>query len=164
MTPERPKDPPRPDGHVRPDHDLGDIPESRVLFNTAMEMHDAKLESLTRATGDGEVVLVFSAYLHVSTGSPGIDAGGVTSERMELRIRDGRVEGEIPAFPCRIEEGQVEIAIEPFSNLLPLPVPGGEPFEIELMAISGEEFRVTGTRAELNLLSRPVFIDLEAKA
>ena len=105
MTPERPKDPPRPDGHVRPDHDLGDIPESRVLFNTAMEMHDAKLESLTRATGDGEVVLVFSAYLHVSTGSPGIDAGGVTSERMELRIRDGRVEGEILAAKDLLKAG-----------------------------------------------------------
>ncbi len=72
--------------------------------------------------------------------------------------------GESPAVPCRIEEAQGEVAGESFVNLLPVPLEQAEPFELELLAINGEEVSLSGPSASLVFLSRPAFIDLEANA
>lgn len=133
------------------------------MFKSAMEIHDSTLESKT-VTPAGDMVLVFSAYVHRSTGNPGVDAGSVTREQIEVRVESGRFEGESPVLPCRIEEGQGEYDNESFVNLLPAPMGSAEPFEIELLAITGEEFRITGARASVTILSRPAFIDLETVA
>lgn len=132
------------------------------MLKSAMEIHEAILESRC-VSKNGDVVLVLSAYVHQSTGEPGVEAGSVTRERLEIRVASGKIDGELPHLPVRIEEGQGECEGESYVNLLRVPVPKSEPFELELLALTGEEFRVTGPSASVRFLSRPAFIDLEVR-
>lgn len=141
--------------------DSSDRRSDTAMLKSAMEIHEAILESRS-VSKNGDVVLVLSAYVHQSTGEPGVEAGSVTRERLEIRVASGKLDGEMPHLPVRIEEGQGECGGESYVNLLRVPVQKSEPFELELLALTGEEFRVTGPTASVRFLSRPAFIDLEA--
>jgi len=132
------------------------------MLNRAIELHDALLLSISRPPGTDDVVLEMAVFLHVSTGTAGLDAGSISRERIELRIREARIHGEPPDLPCRVDEGELSVAGDPYPNIVPLPLEDGEPAEIDLLVVSGDELSISGSKATVTLVSRPSFVDAGA--
>ena len=84
----------------------------------AVELHDS--EVLGWRTDGSDLRVTIDAYLHVSTGTPGVDRGTGWSQRFDLCLRHASIE-QIPSeSPLWITEGRVEVEARVLT-LLPVP-------------------------------------------
>lgn len=87
----------------------------------AVELRDSKVLAAAASAGDhGELSIVLSALVHVSTGTPGVDQGTVWAQELELLIRGGALLQAPASGTLWISEGSVELggvahALLPFS-------------------------------------------------
>jgi hypothetical protein len=85
----------------------------------AAELHDSKVLSVT--DDDGTVRALLSAYVHVSTGEPGRDAGTGWSQDIELVLTCAAVESRPAELPMWITDGSLSVGTAR-AVLLPLPL------------------------------------------
>jgi len=84
-----------------------------------IEIHDSELKTVT--VTDGNVVLELSpAYIHMSDGRPGIDAGTGWLQNAVIRVRGGELVGSINELPCTLWDGHLTVSDESFDNLVPI--------------------------------------------
>jgi hypothetical protein len=123
-----------------------------------IEIHDSELKTVT--VTDGNIVLELSpAYIHMSDGRPGIDAGTGWLQNAVIRVRGGELLGSINELPCTLWDGHLTVSDESFDNLVPIPLDSAGNIALELTSRSGETLRVRGDRITLKLLGEPKYID-----
>jgi hypothetical protein len=123
-----------------------------------IEIHDSDLETVT--VTDGNIVLELApAYIHVSDGRPGIDAGTGWIQNAVIRVRGGELLGSIKELPCTLWDGHLKVSDELFDNLVPIPLDSAGNIELQLTSISGESLQVRGNRITLELLGEPRYIE-----
>src|SRR4051812_42195582 len=89
------------------------VPESRRLALSApmkqsIELHDSKLAAVSFRSG--EAVVSFSpAYIHRSTGRPGIDAGTVWVQPVTLTIGGASLVSTPTSLPATVSGGYIRI-------------------------------------------------------
>lgn len=120
-----------------------------------MELHDSKIVAWTLA--DGRLVIRLDAYVHVSLGRPGVDAGTGWEQRVEL-VLEGAVLGVATAeAPLWITEGMVATAAGELA-LLPVPLELGGPVRLDL-AGAGGRLAATGSAMSLSPAGEPRFVE-----
>lgn len=123
--------------------------------NRAIELHDSTLAA-TRWNGP-DLVLSIDAYLHVSEGDPGRDAGTGWIQQAELRLGAATLV-TAPTATAWILDGQIRVREGTFDNMLPLPFSHEGPVEIRLEGAEGI-FHATGADVSVTLLGVPVFVE-----
>jgi len=88
-----------------------------TMNHRAIECHDSTLLSVTLGR---DLQLELSAYVHVSEGEPGRDAGTGWEQEFELVLTDAVVE-ETPPGSVEITDGRIEVDEQVFAGLIPLP-------------------------------------------
>lgn len=124
------------------------------LQRRAIELHDSKVLSVTEQGGAVHVRL--DAYLHVSSGDPGRDAGTGWSQEVELVIANGAIR-ESPQGTLWILDGRITVDGAEL-DLLPLPLE--EKGDI-VIALSGHEGRLSVSGRGIAVVEKgePVFVE-----
>jgi hypothetical protein len=123
-----------------------------------IEIHDSELKTVT--VSDGNIVLELSpAYIHMSDGRPGIDAGTGWIQNAVIRVGGGELLGSISELPCALRDGYLKVKDEFFDNLIPIPLDSAGNIELQFTSISGESVQVRGDHITLELLGEPRYIE-----
>jgi hypothetical protein len=126
-------------------------------LNSSIEIHDSVLISVEVEAI--HVKLSIEAYIHKSTGVPGVDPGTGWVQNVVLKIQDGIIEGHVDTLPCDLYDGTLQIDGNVMSNVIPLPLDRQGSLTLTLVAQSNERIIVRGTRVAINLLGEPEYIE-----
>ena len=113
-------------------------------MNSALEFHDSEVSSVRMS--DGSVTVVFkSAYVHRSSGRPGVDAGSGFVEPGELLFLEAQWSERGGACIGRVSEGMVTAEGKEFANVVPLPLSMAGRVTAKISFASGAVLEVTGS-------------------
>ena len=123
--------------------------------NRAIEFHDSTFDDVRK---DGtDLTLRFSAaYIHQSSGKPGVDAGSGWVQEAVLHVRGGSVNGEIRELPCDLWDGDLLLGGQSFDMI---PIPLDYDGQVEITLEHDGTMRVTGTRVRLELIGTPTYVE-----
>ena len=129
-----------------------------MMANRNIEIHDSELKSLK--VSDGHIILELSpAYIHMSDGRPGIDAGTGWIQNAVIRVCGEGLLGSISELPCDLWDGYLKVNGEFFDNLIPIPLDSAGNIELQFTSKSGESLRIRGDHITLELLDEPKYIE-----
>lgn len=126
-------------------------------LNSSIEIHDSVLTSV-EAQGK-HVKISIEAYIHKSTGTPGIDPGTGWVQNVVLKIQEGIIEEHIETLPCDLYDGTLQIEGNVMNNMIPLPLDRQGSLTLTLVAQSNERIIVRGTRISISMLGEPKYIE-----
>jgi hypothetical protein len=126
------------------------------MGHTALELHDSTVIAL-RAEGD-DVVLELDAYIHVSDGEPGVDAGTGWSQPVRFTVRAGVVRRDFDGDSLSITDGAVRIGARVLDNMLPLALDEIGAVAVELVGSEGR-LTVTGAALRIEPTGAAVFVE-----
>ena len=132
------------------------------MSNREIELHDSEIATIFYF--DGSTVIIFShAYVHVSEGEPGRDAGSGWYQRAELVI------GEAPEFemdciwPCEVHDGSLLLGDVEHSNMLPIPLEHGGSAKLRLEVSDDDDaykvIEIEGKWVKLTMLGEPYYVE-----
>src|SRR5580658_9221269 len=125
---------------------------------TAMEIYDSTLVSV--ADEGGHVVIDFKpAYIHRSTGTPGVDPGGGWAQDVVLRVENGTIDGGVPEMPCDLWEGSLQVGNQKIENIIPLPLDYEGAVTLILVAQDENRVVIRGSAISAILVGEPKFIE-----
>lgn len=124
---------------------------------TALEFHDSVLTALYWR--EDLLTAELDAYLHRSTGRPGIDRGTGWQGLVRLSLAAGEVEGKADDLPLDLWDGGVEVGGKKFANVLPIPSAFATPARVTLVCTSGLKIVLTGTRLDAVLVGEAAYVD-----
>jgi hypothetical protein len=128
------------------------------MKNRAIEIHDSTLGAISLR--DGEAVLHFPCvYIHESMGTPGVDAGSGWVQEALLRISGAAVSKSFSKFPADLLDGHIMLGDEVLSNEIPIPLSHKGIVELRLESWNDEVVLITGSRAELELIGDPKYVE-----
>jgi hypothetical protein len=124
----------------------------------AVELHDTKVLSFREEGKDLRMRL--DAYVHHSTGEPGVDQGTGWSQQVDLIVANAVVVAAPSALPgsVSISDGTLVIDGQP-SSLLPLPLKKAGSVRLSLRGDDGAELVVEGTAVHLSPAGEPTFVE-----
>jgi hypothetical protein len=127
---------------------LQQVKHDGFMPNQAIEFHDSTFDGIRR---DGtDLILRFSAaYIHQSTGKPGVEAGSGWVQEVLLHVSGGFVEGEIPELPCDLWDGDLRLGGQSFDMI---PIPLHYEGEVEISLERHRRMRITGTGIRVELI------------
>lgn len=126
-------------------------------MNSAIEIHDSYLTSM--ATHGDLLELRFSAYIHKSEGSPGVQAGTGWTQEVTLVFGNGSVEGSIIEWPADLYDGTLEIDGEASENMVPIPLDRKGTVRLTLKPKSDDPIVVRGDSVRLELQGIATFVE-----
>jgi hypothetical protein len=131
-----------------------------VMPNRAIEIHDSVLAAISFTQGEAQLHFS-SVYIHQSEDVPGRNAGTGWVQKAVLRIHEARVDGSFSEFPVNLTNGQIRMGENVLENEIPVPLHHKGAFELRLQAMWQNQVTVsfTGSRAELELLGEPKYVE-----
>jgi hypothetical protein len=124
----------------------------------AIEIYDSTLVSV--ADDGGRVVIDFKpAYIHRSTGTPGVDPGGGWAQDVILRVENGTIDGSLPEMPCDLWEGSLQVGNQKIENIVPLPLDYQGAVTLILVAQDESRVVIRGSAISAVLVGEPKFIE-----
>ena len=130
----------------------------QTMANRNIEIHDSELKSVK--VSDGHIILELSpAYIHMSDGRPGIDAGTGWIQNAVIRVRGDAIAGSMSQLPCNLWDGYLKVNGECSDNLIPIPLVASGDIELHFTSTGGESFWVRGDHITLELLDEPEYIE-----
>lgn len=125
--------------------------------NAALELHDSTLESVEH---EGNVLIArFSAYIHRSSGAPGVDAGTGWSQSVHFRLGGARVKGSLGSLPMKLLGGRIVVSGRVFDNLVPIPLIDSGPVSVQLQGSNRVELVIDGEGVEANLVGPAKYVE-----
>jgi hypothetical protein len=121
----------------------------------AIEMHDSTLTAISWTGPD--LVLSLDAYLQVSDGDPGKDAGAGWTQQAELRLGAATLV-TAPTEPLWISDGKIRVRDHTFADMLLLPFVHEGPVEIRFEGAEGL-FCASGASVSVTLFGTPIFVE-----
>lgn len=132
-------------------------------MNSALELHDSTLSALSQSDG-AVIVALRPAYLHMSDGHPGTDAGTGWWLDLDLRFPAASVEGVAAAFPVEIVDGSLEVGEHKHRNVIPLPLPRATTVELVLLLQTGGRLVIRGPEVVPEPRREPQYVEQFAGA
>jgi hypothetical protein len=119
-----------------------------------IEFHDSELAAVSRV--GGSVVLSFSAaYVHESTGVPGVEAGIGWYQPATLTIAHGEIASDAHA-PAGVVDGFIRVAGTLHQNHIPAAAGTLDgPIELSLLFSAAETLLVLGAAITIELSGQP---------
>ena len=127
-------------------------------MNSALEFHDSEVAAIRAVAGTVRLELP-SAYVHRSSGKPGIDSGDVFLQPAEV-VFSNAVHAEANG-PCTgaISDGTITVNGKPFSNIVPVPFRESGSVAALFSFVSGGVLSVSGSAVSCNTSGEPVFLE-----
>lgn len=110
-------------------------------MNRAIELHDSIIEFIL-PHGDQTTIELNPAYLHESTGKPGIDAGVGFIQNVHLQLKGAEIVSFLADLPVRITDGWILAGERCFENVVPLPLIHVGRTELEFNTDKGEALKL----------------------
>ncbi|MDG3004808.1 hypothetical protein [Paludisphaera mucosa] len=115
-------------------------------MNTAVELHDSTLAGMTH-DGRDLVLRLSPAYVHRSTGRPGVDPGSGWLQDVDLVIFEAMVDTLPSEFPVDLSDGSFSVGEVLWDNSIPLPLAVTGAVTLTAVTCGGEFLTVRGTGA-----------------
>jgi hypothetical protein len=127
-------------------------------MNAALEFHDSEVSSV-RAVADDVRIELPSAYVHRSSGRPGIDSGSVFLQPAAVIF--SRAVVEETSGPCTgaISDASISVNGEQFSNVVPVPFAAVGAVAGSFTFASGGVLSVSGEGVSCQVSGKPVFVE-----
>ena len=125
-------------------------------MNEAIELHDSELVAVSFS--DGEAVVSFSAYIHRSTGTPGVDAGSGWSQPATLAIASASM-SSVVELPLSVADGSLRIGDALHDNCIPSNGTFDGPIELHLHFHLSESLTIRGERLTIALHGEPSYVE-----
>lgn len=108
---------------------------------------------------DGLATIYFShAYIHKSTGTPGMDRGTGWSQEARLVLSEVATSGPLPVLPNTISEGFLEVGgIR--HELIPLPFRRKVGARLYLIFVDGGQIEFMGKRPYIEFLGAAIYLE-----
>jgi hypothetical protein len=123
--------------------------------NRAIEFHDSTFDG-TRQQGNDLTLRFSAAYIHESSGKPGVDAGSGWVQEALLHVRGGSVTGKIRELPCDLWNGALRLGDKSFEMI---PIPLDYDGQVEISLEQDGSMRIAGTRVRLELIGTPSYVE-----
>ncbi len=123
----------------------------------AIEFHDSELTDLA-VRGQG-LVARLDAYVHHSSGRPGVDEGTGWQHKAELRFVGSTLPPSFPALPVTILDGSIDSADGPFDGIVPVPATIAGPLTLRLVLADGSHLIIAARSMVALLLDEGTFIE-----
>ncbi|MBZ5694021.1 MAG: hypothetical protein LAN36_01540 [Acidobacteriia bacterium] len=133
------------------------MPDNASL-KSAIEVHDSVLAAVDHDSV-GVTIHLAPAYIHKSTGEPGVDPGTGWIQNVILAIEEGSIEGEIPKMPCKLSDGRLNVGQRLWENTIPLPVECNGNLKLVLTGMWGGELTITGKRIFSKSIGEPEYVE-----
>lgn len=122
-----------------------------------LELYDSRVDEVR--VEKKNLVLTFSrAYVHKSSGRPGIDTGSGWAQRIRLEFVKASLDGAAKGLPDKISDGEFETDSKRDGGI-PIPFEFKGAVRLSLIFRSGNEIQVFGERMILSELGEPVFVE-----
>jgi len=128
------------------------------MENEAIEFHDSVLKQIDRE-GDEVRLLFRPAYVHRSSGEPGVDPGTGWSVDVDLILFDAMSLSVIPSLPGNVWEGTLRLNESVFRNIVAIPFEASGSIALRIELMSGDVVEATGTRARLGVIGGYTFVE-----
>ena len=130
------------------------------MTGTIVQLHDSTIVSVA-VDPDEEARLRFSPAMIVkSQGIPRVDASTLWSQSGDLVIGEAEIEGELPAFPARVQDGSIEAGGLKYMDMIPVPIDTVGYAQLRLsFAEGGSHLVITGTSARLEMEDIPKYLE-----
>jgi hypothetical protein len=125
-------------------------------MNAAVELHDSHVIAIE--TTDSSVIVRLDAYVHRTTGRPGVNAGTGWSQTVDLIFKDGIVDENTLELPCWLSDGNLS-PVADSAGMIPLPTSIPSPVRFEAFAFSGDKLVVRGNTLTAVATSEATFIE-----
>ena len=129
-------------------------PNSKI----AIEIYDSTLGSVMESGGH-IIISLNPAYIHRSTGMPGVDPGGGWAQDVVLRLENGTIDGSVPEMPCDLWEGNLQVGNQKIENIIPLPLDYRGIVKLILVTQDESRLVVQGSGISATLTGEPKFIE-----
>lgn len=126
--------------------------------NRAIEIYDSTLTSLVKE-GQRVVVDLQPAYIHRSTGTPGVDPGGGWAQDVILVVEQATIDGSVPDLPCDLWEGSLRVGHQTIENIIPLPLDYRGDVQLMLVTQTESGVIVRGSAISATPVGEPKFIE-----
>ncbi len=126
--------------------------------NRAIELYDSTLTSLVKE-GQRVVVDLQPAYIHRSTGTPGVDPGGGWAQDVILVVEQATIDGSVPDLPCDLWEGSLRVGHQTIENIIPLPLDYRGDVQLMLVTQTDSGVIVRGSAISATPVGEPKFIE-----
>ena len=124
--------------------------------SNTLQLPGAQLESIDQA--DDEITLHFS-LVHLVQEMEGAFEDSLWTQAVNLRVRGGSLEGELPACPCELKGGDLTDNIYTYRDHAPLPINWRGEVRCKLViAETGAEFSIEGSSMQLEQIGHPRYI------
>lgn len=122
-----------------------------------LELHDSVVGEVR--VEKRNLVLDFSrAYVHKSTGRPGIDRGTGWAQRIRLEFVKASLDGVARGLPDRISDGELETG-QNRDGGIPIPFDAEDAVRLSLIFQSGNEIQIYGERMILSEMDEAEFVE-----
>jgi hypothetical protein len=127
-------------------------------MNSAIELHDSKVSSVKR---DGSVVCIAleQAYIHRSSGRPGIDAGEGYVQAVDLVLSGVATLEEEGKCLGTISDGSITVGEQEFANVLPLPFGLNGRVSAKFAFVSGGVLAISATEVACVLMGVARYVE-----
>lgn len=126
--------------------------------NTSLEFHDSEVRSVELR--EGSLIVMFSAaYVHRSTGRPGVDSGSGYVQSVEMEFLGAAWEGSIAECVGRLSSGKV-ISGGIARSLIELPFASGGPVSAELQFANGSLLSVKAQKLVCRVAGEANFVEV----
>jgi hypothetical protein len=126
--------------------------------NDGIELHDSDLAAIT-CSGEELVVSLSPAYIHRTTGSPGVDPGTGWLQPATLTFRAASLISSPALLPATISDGFLRIGSEQHSNVIPAGGAFTGLVELSLVLTTGEALIIHGQSIRIQLHGEPSFVE-----
>jgi hypothetical protein len=127
-------------------------------MNRAIEIHDSSLSGITKS--EGKIIIHLNeAYIHESTGVPGIDSGKGYIQSINLELSNPTIENDITQFPTTLSDGYILLDDQRENNGIPLPIDKTGKIELSFVTHQNERFLVKCDQIISSYLNEAKYIE-----
>lgn len=131
-------------------------------MNQIIELHDSEVAAIW-FDNDEAIIIFSSAYLHRSTGEPGVDAGSGWIQRAELVIGDADETDLTELAFITVYGGSLEIDGIVHKNGIPIPLDSRGRIKLKLEVCDADynfsSIEIAGKWAKLSLLGEARYVE-----
>lgn len=126
-------------------------------INAGLEFHDSEVWGV-ESHANSLTVVFSAAYVHRSSGRPGLDAGSGYAQSVEMEFSDATWVGSLPECVGRLSDGQV-VSNGVAKSVIELPYSSCGPVSAELQFTNGSLLSVSASALVCRFTGEPRFIE-----
>ncbi|MFA5193095.1 MAG: hypothetical protein WC740_20490 [Verrucomicrobiia bacterium] len=127
-------------------------------MNTEIELHDSTLAAVGFSRAEA-VLSLRPAYIHRSSGRPGIDHGTGWVQDATITIFNASAT-ELPVrLPADVSEGGLCVADKLYQNILPVLDSTGEAVVVELLLVTAEKLSIRGNGIRIRFSGAAKYVE-----